>query len=821
MNDLEAYKRKLVADVRERADDKGILEQDAFFEEACEILRESNAITGYEHAYCHYGRRTPKFIACDGYDPDALDLDESIVLIACDDDYSLRTDSKVITIQSTNAQTYFKAMRRFVVQACGGTFNGADESDPVYALADYIHEHASEVSRFRLYFITDRQYNGRDASLRNLPEVELSNGTCIPVESYILDIQKLMEASNPSGMMEHSPIILESPLRAVKALDSNPDVDTYLLFVSGETLADWYQERGSKLMESNVRSFLSMRGKVNDGIRKTINTQPEYFVAYNNGLTATASSVITDNFGCISRLDDLQIVNGGQTTASLFYTRKKDKTDLSKVFVPMKLVVVGNEAKEDLIPDISRYTNSQNKVAEADFSSNSDYQVKLQQLSQQIFTPMINGAERTHWYYERTRGQYDNEKNRFASATERKRFEKLNPRKQRIKMVDAPKYLVCWDQKPYVASLGAQKCFAIFAKEQSKNEHIDEELDQEYFEQLVCKRIIFDTLYKRIKQADWYRGAYQANITEYAIAKYSYDLSKAGKKCDFASIWHSQSIDESMIASLLQAGKQASSILNEEERPTQNVSEWAKKEDCWNQLKHLPSCLPNDAYDDADNASFSSTTTVMPTSIETVSSLSHTTNGTASPNTGGHKSAYRSGPRHKRASTQADTCNLSTTEWQSFPISVCRSLLAFAAKNRLLSRESQEALHVLINQKDDEQVNTDALNYLLERAVSKGFQIESADPEASLKTKESNVSSETEEHRVFLENIPDQTWQTILQWAERHDQMNTEILGCMAKLSEKTNRLADDQTDLLWNFRSQMLLAGFPKSQFAPAPTNH
>lgn len=812
MNNLEAYKRKLVADVRERADDKGILEQDAFFEEACEILRESNAITGYEHAYCHYGRRTPKFIACDGYDPDALDLDESIVLIACDDDYSLRADSKVITIQSANAQTYFKAMRRFVIQACRGIFSEADESDPVYALADYIHEHANEVSRFRLYFITDRQYNGRDTSLRNLPEVELSNGTGIPVESYILDIQKLMEASNPSGMAEHSPIILKSPLRAVKALDSNPDVDTYLLFVSGETLADWYQERGSKLMESNVRSFLSMRGKVNDGIRKTISTQPEYFVAYNNGLTATASSVITDNFGCISRLDDLQIVNGGQTTASLFYTRKKDKTDLSKVFVPMKLVVVGNEAKEDLIPDISRYTNSQNKVAEADFSSNSDYQVKLQQLSKQILTPMINGAERTHWYYERTRGQYDNEKNRFVSATERKRFEKLNPRKQRIKMVDAPKYLVCWDQKPYVASLGAQKCFAIFAKEQSKNEHIDEELDQEYFEQLVCKRIIFDTLYKRIKQADWYRGAYQANITEYAIAKYSYDLSKAGKKCDFASIWHNQSIDESMIESLLQAGKQASSILNEEERPTQNVSEWAKKEDCWNQLKHLPSCL-NDTHDDADDTSFNSATTVMSSSIETVSSPSHATDETASSNTDEHKPAYGSSPRHKRANAQADTCNLSISEWQSFPINTCRNLLTFAIRNRLLSSKSQESLHALINQEDDEQINTDALNYLLERAVSRGFQLDSANPE-----KENTVNSEIEEHRIFLENIPDQTWQTILQWAEKHGRMSTEILGCIARLSEKTNRLTDDQTDLLWNFRSQMLLAGFPKSQFAPMP---
>lgn len=122
-------------------------------------------------------------------------------------------------------------------------------------------------------------------------------------------------------------------------------------------------------------------------------------------------------------------------------------------------------------------------------------------------------------------------------------------------------------------------------------------------------------------------------------------------------------------------------------------------------------------------------------------------------------------------------------------------------------------MHALINQEDDEQINTDALNYLLERAVSRGFQLDSANPE-----KENTVNSEIEEHRIFLENIPDQTWQTILQWAEKHGRMSTEILGCIARLSEKTNRLTDDQTDLLWNFRSQMLLAGFPKSQFAPMP---
>lgn len=269
-----------------------------------------------------------------------------------------------------------------------------------------------------------------------------------------------------------------------------------------------------------------------------------------------------------------------------------------------------------------------------------------------------------------------------------------------------------------------------------------------------------------------------------------------------------------MLVPLLRAGKQASDILNGEERPTQNVSEWAKKEECWKQLKHLPSCLFNDAYDDnADGTSSNSATTVMPSPIEIASSPSHMIGETASPKTEEHKTTYSFGPRHKHASTQADTCNLSVSEWQSFPISTCRNLLTFAIRNRLLSSKSQESLHALINQEDDEQINTNALNYLLERAVSRGFQLNSANPE-----KENTVNSEIEEHRIFLENIPDQTWQTILQWAEKHGRMSTEILGCIARLSEKTNRLTDDQTDLLWNFRSQMLLAGFPKSQFAPMP---
>ncbi|MUH60476.1 AIPR family protein [Bifidobacterium canis] len=189
---------------------------------------------------------------------------------------------------------------------------------------------------------------------------------------------------------------------------------TYLLFLTGDVLAKLYKDYGAKLMEANVRSFLSMRGKVNKGIRKTILDNPDRFVAYNNGLTATASSIELNTQGNIVSIADLQIVNGGQTTASIYYTgNTTPEAELRKVIVPVKLVVVDSAESKMLIPEISRFTNSQNKVAEADFSANSEYQVKLEQVSRTVLTPVEAGKRQTRWYYERVRGQYDSEKTVF------------------------------------------------------------------------------------------------------------------------------------------------------------------------------------------------------------------------------------------------------------------------------------------------------------------------------------------------------------------------------------------------------------------------
>lgn len=595
--ELIKYRNEFVADVQEKALDDELMDQEAFFHVACDMLRDSEAIADYqpiEPGY-RFGKGTNRFMAIDGYDQSAFEMDESIVVIACDDDYSLRVGEENPTIQAKECISYINAMRRFIVSAWQGRFlEQGEESGTAYEFASFIHENKNDISRFRLYFVTDREYTGRDSSIKDPTDFYSSDEDShkVSLEAHVWDLRHLMEAAETAAPLEHLAVNLgDEGIAAVKAPNDTNDMETYLLFLSGQMLANWYKKHGSKLMEANVRSFLSLRGKVNRGIRATLDNEPDRFVAYNNGLSATASSVSLNEYGRIISIEDLQIVNGGQTTASIFYTQQKDKLDLSKVVVPVKLVVVRDSVARELIPNISRYTNSQNKVAETDFSSNSDYQVRLAQLSQHVLTPPLPGKNPTHWYYERTRGQYENDKNR-RDASDRKQFERLNPSKQRIKMIDAPKYLMCWDGHPEVASLGSQKCFAQFVSTESKNgKESVEFLDVDFFKGLVCKRIIFDAIYKHIKTAAWYQGAYQANIAEYAVAKYAFDMKRASSEFDFDVVWRMQNVPDSIRPALLKAAWQSSDVLNSPQRPIQNISEWAKKKECWNDLQLFPSCL--------------------------------------------------------------------------------------------------------------------------------------------------------------------------------------------------------------------------------------
>src|SRR5690606_7208558 len=134
------------------------------------------------------------------------------------------------------------------------------------------------------------------------------------------------------------------------------------------------------------------------------------FFAYNNGITATADYIDFEEAPDglkIRKVRNLQIVNGGQTTASLFHTAKKDKADLSGIFVQAKLSVIPEEHVDEIVPLISRFANSQNKVSDADFFANDPFHIEIEELSRSVWTPAIGGTSHaTHWFYERARGQY-------------------------------------------------------------------------------------------------------------------------------------------------------------------------------------------------------------------------------------------------------------------------------------------------------------------------------------------------------------------------------------------------------------------------------
>lgn len=634
--DIEDFRKDLLATIQNEQATNGTFGDSSFFSIASGILQDCEAIDDCQEAECDYDVPGKGHIHIDGYDPSSFDTDESITLIAIDPDCLLRLGAPLKTINRQECEKHFKAMLRFAGRALTGhLLEEIEESTDAYDLANYIHENHDDIIRFRLHFITDRLYTGRsDKDSDEQSEGKdsyLSGGKSrtYHIEKHIWDISRLLKTKET--MTTDETFFIEfggGGIPSVKSDTNNDEMSLYLMFIPAESLAEVYQRYGSKLMEANVRSFLSLRGKINKGINRTLKEQPEDFVAFNNGITATATHVEFSENGRIVRADNLQIVNGGQTTATIFYSqRKQPRPDLSRVRVPVKLIVVDNDAAHHLIPQISKYSNSQNKVEEADFSANNQYQVTLEKLSKRVFAPMPNGSQ-THWYYERMRGQYDNAKNQLTGKQQRD-FVKLNPKSQVIKMVEAAKYQMCWNQQPHVASYGNQKCFARFVQQQTatnQDTNWSQTLTEDDYKQLVCKTLMFRSLYKLVKQQDWFEGSYRVNIVEYAMAKFAYDLQQAGKSFDAADTWTRQCLSKQDTDHLLTAARMANDVLLDDNRPVKNVSEWAKKEDCWKQLRTLPSCFP---VGDANNNG--ATSLAVPATKNHRSRAKHTSDSSPTP----------------------------------------------------------------------------------------------------------------------------------------------------------------------------------------------
>jgi len=301
----------------------------------------------------------------------------------------------------------------------------------------------------------------------------------------------------------------------------------------------------------------------------------------------TASSVdvieLPDGGRGITRIRDLQIVNGGQTTASLHHARTKPRRDnqlLDGIHVQAKLSVVPEDKLLELVPRISEFANSQNTVKTADFSANHPFHIELQRLSRTVLAPAADGSQRsTRWFYERARGQYADAAANKRTAGDQREFKAENPPSQVIRKTDLAKFELCWAQRPDLVSLGAEKTFREFMLR--LKERPDFTPDSAYFEQLVAKAILFQQTERTVKSLDL--GGYKSQTVAYTIALVS---KRTAQQIDLGRIWKAQDIPDLLRASLEEVAPRVHAKLISS-AGTANVSEWAKKDGAWQAIQTL------------------------------------------------------------------------------------------------------------------------------------------------------------------------------------------------------------------------------------------
>lgn len=522
-------------------------------------------------------------------------------------------------VKAEDINSAFRKIRLFVEEATRRELY-QDIYDNMQAkdFASDLYYESENITKYRFYFLTDA-YNRQRA--KTIKDDKIGDKT---VELNVWDITRLFDLVRSTAQKESVEIRLEdfgyTGIPCVKAVDYvdvvadievTPKYDdesqdsngkpenivtysSYLAVVPGQVLNDLYLEYGSKLLEGNVRSFLSVRGKVNKSIQSTIKNYPEMFFAYNNGIAATATEIDTATSSeglLITRIKDLQIVNGGQTTASIANTlltaRKNENVDISRLYVPMKISVLEHSMSEKIIPKISEYSNSQNKVNASDFFSNHPFHIRMEEYSRKTAIPSVGGQQyQQYWFYERTRGQYNQGKMKFgAKSAQLKQYQARYPEKKVITMLDLARYMELYEGAPDIVSKGRQKTLQVFAEQIKKEwQKSDVQFNAYYYKRLIALAILYQKTDDLIKQTEWYKEkkSYKANVIAYSISLIFFFIRKnrKGYELDFNRIWNMQDIYPELEDQLSVLTREVYDFITGP-RDTENVTEWCKKETCW------------------------------------------------------------------------------------------------------------------------------------------------------------------------------------------------------------------------------------------------
>jgi len=590
---LEEFEKEFLEDIRIGAQIEGTTPDDYFLNDMLGRLSSMGDIIDAQVAPMQKRCRNGRIMSFDAYAFD--ESDKSVVLVANDfiDDLDC-----VLTMSDINqhkqrmlnflSEAYDDKLDQYFDISDALLFVGRDIGERMKI--DYVSANDDKsIDRIKLIIVTNKKLSGR---VKTIPSDDFAGKK---VELDVWSLARLYELYE-SGRAKEAIVIETSKygidgIPCIKAqMSGNLDYDAYLAIIPGELLHEIYYEHGSRILEGNVRAFLSNRGKINKGIRNTIKNEPTKFFTYNNGIACTASSVALSSDGHkIVSIEDLQIINGGQTTASLTSAKIKDRLSLDSIFVPMKLTVVRNDDYESVIQNISKYANSQNRIKESDLFSNHPFHRKFEELAKKIQAPAHGGLlYGTYWFYERSRGKYDQEQFKMLSKSKRAEYAAKYPKSQIIKKEDLSKYYTCAKLlRPDIVSKGPEKCMSFFA------EVIDEEyqkraenFNDQFYKNCICYAILFRETNRMVKKSPWYRSETytRPGVVAYAISKLVYSIPD-GYCLDFNLIWKKQELYPSLNEELEKVARKAFEFV---ERLGGNGMEHFKKESVWNAFKEEP-----------------------------------------------------------------------------------------------------------------------------------------------------------------------------------------------------------------------------------------
>ncbi|RZJ91907.1 MAG: hypothetical protein EOO20_03695 [Chryseobacterium sp.] len=581
--ELDQYLQSLFHEVQSRvyADGTGVFKEDKFTEYMMEQLEEAGETEGM--VVCNYvkpNERGNVEFKINGYaiheNYETLDLFIT----------HYRDTAGLYNLKKTEFEDAVKFITRFANACIKGYLDEIDPSHTAWGLARVISENHREFDRINIFVLSNGSI-GHEPPLN----FRLKGLDDLRIIFHVWDAERFYRLSQSRDNREPIQItfsdIYHEGVPCLKMPVKNDVYECYLAIVPGKILSILYDNYSTRLLESNVRAFLQQNGTTNKGIRDTIRgDKPYMFLPYNNGLAVTAAEVTTelvDGQLLLTRINDFQIVNGGQTTASLFHTQKKYKLSLSEIYVQMKLTVIrDHDLKNHEVPNISRFSNTQNRVSDLDHSSNHPFLQRIEQLSRTTYASHPGDHNKqTIWFFERVKGQYRELFNKESTKTRQDAFKIKYPLNQKFVKSEMGKYLNTWRQLPYFVSLGAEKNYPKFmlSVEKDFSKKMPGRL---YFRDLVATGILF----KKAEELFGRKGKEPVGDTNIRSFVVTYSLSLLSylteSRIDLGKIWDLQDVPDGLQQEILGLLRFVYNYLDSSKESL--VSEFARKKSTWDDL---------------------------------------------------------------------------------------------------------------------------------------------------------------------------------------------------------------------------------------------